>query len=204
MTPSLGDLQLEPKQMMARIDAFMARIIELADLVGLDVSHSQADHIALRINDNDLAKLAHQSWSEYGEVISTAQINGRPIVVIHFAQSIQSSCWEIECLELPFPAVGKVHPAQDWEHVEFVIRSKATTADDYLADLRERFPEFDEKWDRLAELGITTKLSSPKGEGERLANPTIAFKHQGICFKVHPHPLRAIVESEKQKEGDEC
>jgi predicted metalloenzyme YecM len=41
------------------------------------------------------------------------------------------------------------------------------------------------------------KLSSPKGEGERLANPTVAFKHDNICIKLHPHSLKNIVASEQ-------
>ncbi|GAL14478.1 protein yecM [Vibrio astriarenae] len=49
---------------------------------------------------------------------------------------------------------------------------------------------------QLDELDIKMKLSSPKGEGERLNNPTVAFKHQGVCIKLHPHTLKAIVASE--------
>jgi hypothetical protein len=44
---------------------------------------------------------------------------------------------------------------------------------------------------------IKVKQSSPKGDKERLANPTIAFKANGICVKVHPHDIQKIVESEQ-------
>ena len=144
-----------------------------------------------------LAKLAHQEWQKEGKVISNALINGRPIIVILFEQALNSHGWDIECLELPYPAPGKIYPEQNWEHVEFVVPSTAQTADDYLADLKKQFPDFAAQCERLSDLGIKTKLSSPKGEGERLNNPTVAFKWQGVCIKLHPHSLKNIVESEQ-------
>ncbi len=77
-----------------------------------------------------------------------------------------------------------------------MIPSHAQTADEYLADLKN-LPTVRVKFETLAEQGVKIKLSSPKGEGERLNNPTVAFKHQGICIKLHPHSLKKIVESEQ-------
>ncbi|MDN3613486.1 VOC family protein [Vibrio gallaecicus] len=195
---SLQQAALEPTQMIARLDDFMEQIEDLGNKLGLDLSFAQADHIALRINETELAKAAHQAWSKYGSTISEAMINGRPIVVLAFDKPLQSRGWKIECLELPYPAEGKVYPNQDWEHVEFVIPSHAQTADEYLADLKETYPMFALKMQTIAEEGVKIKLSSPKGEGERLNNPTVAFKYQGICIKVHPHSLKKIVESEQE------
>ncbi|NOH97872.1 VOC family protein [Vibrio sp. 99-70-13A1] len=195
---SLQQAALEPAQMFARLDDFMEQIEDLGNKLGLDLSFAQADHIALRINETELAKAAHQAWSEYGSTISEAMINGRPIIVLAFDKPLQSRGWKIECLELPYPAEGKVYPSQDWEHVEFVIPSHAQTADEYLADLKETYPMFALKMKTIAEEGVKIKLSSPKGEGERLNNPTVAFKYQGICIKLHPHSLKKIVESEQE------
>jgi predicted metalloenzyme YecM len=194
---TLTQAQLEPQQMMERLDDFMGKIEEFGNKLGLDLSFAQADHIAMRVNDTALAKAAHEAWANYGETISQAMINGRPIVVIAFDEPLKSRGWSIECLELPYPAEGKVYPSQDWEHVEFVIPSHAQTADEYLADLKDTYPQFAANFETLAEQGVKIKLSSPKGEGERLNNPTVAFKHQGICIKLHPHSLKKIVESEQ-------
>ena len=194
---TLTQAQLEPQQMIERLDDFMGKIEEFGSKLGLDLSFAQADHIALRINETSLAKAAHEAWSGYGEMISQAMINGRPIVVIAFDEPLKSRGWSIECLELPYPAEGKIYPSQDWEHVEFVIPSHAQTADEYLADLKDTYPQFAANFATLAEQGVKIKLSSPKGEGERLNNPTVAFKHQGICIKLHPHSLKKIVESEQ-------
>ncbi len=79
-----------------------------------------------------MAQVAHQAWLAYGEEISCAQINGRPIIVIRFNQPLQVSHWQIECLELPYPAQGKTYLEQSWEHVEFVIPSQALSAEAFV------------------------------------------------------------------------
>ncbi|MEH0688799.1 VOC family protein [Vibrio cholerae] len=196
MAQSLSDAALLPAQMKANLDNFMHKIRDLSELLHLDLSRYQADHIAMRINDNALAELAHQAWREEGKEISTARINGRPIVVLEFHQPLESLGWSIECLELPYPAPGKVYPEQTWEHVEFVVPSQAQDAEAYLEEIKHRFPLLKAHWEKLGEMGVKVKLSSPKGEGERLSNPTVAFKYQGVCIKLHPHSLKAIVASE--------
>lgn len=188
---------LQPQLMIENIAAFTQKLLLLADDIGIDVSTLQADHIALRINDETLAKTLHNEWLSYGNEISSALINGRPIIVIQFHQPLQTERWSIECLELPYPAKGKLYPAEGWEHIEFVIPSQQITAEGYLAELKQRYPQLDDAWEQLDRRGISYKLSSPKGEGERLANPTVAFKRDGVCIKLHPHSLKRVVESEQ-------
>lgn len=197
MLQSLMESGLHPVQMKDKLAEFMHKIQQLSELLHMDLSTHTLDHIALRINDLELAKAAHAAWLDEAEEISCAQINGRPIIVMAFHQPLVAEPWRIECLELPYPAPGKMYPQQSWEHVEFVIPSQAQTADDFLHELLQRFPAFAQQWPKLAELGVKTKLSSPKGEGERLNNPTVAFKWQGVCIKLHPHTLKTIVASER-------
>ncbi|HAS6143527.1 TPA: VOC family protein [Vibrio vulnificus] len=197
MSNLLAEKRLTTQQMLEDLPGFMQKIESLADLLQLDLSFAQADHIALRVNENQTAQLSQQMWSEQGKVISQANINGRPIIVIEFDVPLASRGWKIECLELPYPAEGKAYPQEGWEHVEFVVPSHAQTAEDYLADLKHTYPAFGAQFSKLEELGVKVKLSSPKGEGERLNNPTVAFKYQGICIKLHPHSLKRIVESEQ-------
>ncbi|SEF77922.1 VOC family protein [Vibrio hangzhouensis] len=197
MQQTLIEKGLVPSLMLNKIDDFLDNIQALCSKLSMDLSSYQADHIALRINDSEVAKAAHQAWLPYGQVISEAQINGRPIVVLAFNQPVKSHGWSIECLELPYPAIGKSHPVEDWEHVEFVVPSSATTAEAFLLHLVDIFPALAESLEQLDTLNISMKLSSPKGEGERLANPTVAFKHDNICIKLHPHSLKRIVASEQ-------
>lgn len=197
MSKELTNAGLMPVQMKSKLDNFMHKIQGLSELLHINLSQFQADHIALRINESELAKQAHYEWQKSAQVISQAEINGRPIIVLLFNQPLECMGWEIECLELPYPAPGKIYPQQSWEHVEFVVPSLAQTADEYLSDLKLQFPEMADNWHKLEQLGIKTKLSSPKGEGERLNNPTVAFKWNGVCIKLHPHSLKHIVESEQ-------
>ncbi|PJC85369.1 hypothetical protein CSW98_14330 [Vibrio sp. HA2012] len=197
MNEQLQDYGLTPEQMLSSLPVFGERVTDLLLQLGLDISECQADHIALRINSQALAELAHKAWKTKGNEISSTQINGRPIIIFKLTNSLSLAGWSVDCLELPYPAEGKIYPQQGWEHVEFVVSSKAGTADEYLAELKERFPELGKKWAFLSEMGIETKLSSPKGEGERLTNPTVAFKRDGMCVKLHLYSLEDIVHSEK-------
>jgi predicted metalloenzyme YecM len=195
----LQQQQLLPQQMMEQLPTFIRNIEVLASKLKLDLKGLQADHIAMRINDKDVAKQAHKLWLDKGRQISNARINGRPIIVIEFDQPLSTSYGSIECLELPYPAKGKLYPTQGWEHVEFVVPSEAQSAEEFFDELTHKSPDFAKQCDQLDALGISIKLSSPKGEGERLANPTVAFKHKGVCIKLHPHSLKSIVHSEQSE-----
>ncbi|UXI02828.1 VOC family protein [Photobacterium sp. TY1-4] len=193
MMQKLREAGLHPEQMLAQLPEFVARIEALAREMNLSLTAYQADHLALRVNDREMAEALHLAWLAYGEEWSCTQINGRPIIVIGFHQPLQVGCWQIEALELPYPG-EKQYPQQGWEHIEFVIPSEADTTDALKIALDETFPQL--PWDELAAKGIKVKASSPAGEHERLPNPTYAFKKGGVCIKLHPCSLKAVIESE--------
>jgi len=196
MNRCISECELTPEQMMRNLPDFLTKILALASDIGIDLASYQADHIALRINEQSLAQEAHQLWLQQGTCISNTTINGRPIIVIELDHQIVIQYWHIECIELPYPAINKHYSIQGWEHIEFVIPSQEETAEGYLADLKEKIPSLKGAWEEMAELGITTKLSAPKGNKERVVNPTVAFKRDGICIKLHPHSLKEVVTSE--------
>ena len=186
---------LLPEQMLASLPAFVAKIERLAEQLGLSLAGYQADHIALRVNDWETAEQLHQAWLAYGKEWSTNEINGRPIVVIGFDQPLNCGPWQIEALELPYPG-DKAYPQEGWEHIEFVIPSEAADTEALKVTLDQAFPQLAQQWGELAGKGIKVKASSPSGEKERLSNPTYAFKHDGVCIKLHPHSLKDVIESE--------
>jgi uncharacterized protein len=189
--------QLSPTVMRSQSLAFSAKINDLARLIGLDLRGYHLDHVAMRINDAELAVASHQAWMREGREISHAQINGRSIIVLELFDPILLGDWTTSLVELPYPAVDKCYPVQGWEHVEFVVESDCSNVDDYLNELFVLFPQLKSNWGLLAHKGIQTKLSSPQGDGERLANPTVAFKWQGVCIKLHPHALKDVIDSEQ-------
>ncbi|KJF88871.1 VOC family protein [Photobacterium phosphoreum] len=192
---NLKQLGLHPEQMLADLPIFMNRIICLADEIGISLSSYVADHIALRVNSQDIALELHQAWLAYGTEWSKAIINGRPIVVIGLDEPLQVGDWTIEALELPYPS-DKVYPQQGWEHVEFVIPGNAMSIEQLQQTINTAFPALD--WQQLATKGIKVKASSPAGEHERLPNPTYAFKKDNICIKLHSHSLAAVIASEQR------
>ncbi|AZG36663.1 MULTISPECIES: VOC family protein [Shewanella] len=177
---------------------FGQRITAFIDQLGLENLSLYCDHAALRVNDNHMAQLLADEFSQHGKIISNNIINGRPILIIKLTEPLVIGAMHIQCVELPFPS-DKAYPVEGWEHVELVFPSQAQTCDELVAELIEKVPQ-------LADIiasndsensDIKVKQSSPKGDKERLANPTIAFKANGICVKVHPHDIQKIVESEQ-------
>ncbi|WP_299495077.1 VOC family protein [uncultured Shewanella sp.] len=172
----------------ANIDAFMEEL-------GL-TSHSLiCDHVAIRVNQLSLANQLKTHVHEYGKIISENMINGRPILIIKLNQSLQLNHLIIDYLELPFPS-HKRYPIEGWEHIELVFPSHAKDCQTLSHELQQAIPT-------LApvianQTAIQVKMSSPKGEKERLANPTIAFKKNNVCIKIHPHHIHTIISSESE------
>lgn len=192
----LKQQQLEPQQLIHALPAFMDRVQSLLDVLGVDLTDYQADHIALRINDRSVAEAAHQAWLQQAEEWSNNEINGRPIIALGFNQPLEASGWSIDCLELPYPGEQR-YPQQGWEHVEWVIPCDVNSQEAFLEYVFKTFPMLEEKWDNLVSLGVKVKQSCPSGDAERIANYTVAFKYQGVCIKLHPHSLKAVIESEQ-------
>ncbi|MCE4933978.1 VOC family protein [Aliivibrio fischeri] len=192
----LKQQQLEPQQLINALPSFMEKIQALLDVLEIDLTQYQADHIALRINDRDVADAAHQAWLQQAEEWSNNEINGRPIIALGFNQALTINGWSIECLELPYPG-DKSYPQQGWEHVEWVIPCDVDSQEAFLEYVFKTFPSLKDKWDNLASMGVKVKQSCPSGDAERIANYTVAFKYQGVCIKLHPHSLKAVIESEQ-------
>lgn len=188
---------LSSEHLLHSLPIFMKKIDGLIHELGIELDDYQADHIAVRINDFNTAKESHQQWLSFAKEWSSAMINGRPIIVLGFDEPIKAGKWSVECLELPYPG-EKLYEQQGWEHIEWVIPSTAVTVETFLDDVLTVFPKLEEQWSELEKKGIKVKLSSPQGENERLSNPTIAFKKNGVCIKLHPHALKRVIESEQQ------
>jgi len=150
------------------------------------------DHVALRVNDIATAESLLAELKQRGKVISDSIINGRPIYIIVLDEPLTLGDWQIDCVELPFPA--KHYPQQGWEHIELVLPGNATN----MAELELALRLINSDIDALLanDSSIKIKRSAPQVEGETLANPTIAFKQGDICIKVHSEGIKAVVASE--------
>ncbi|MCB2381059.1 VOC family protein [Shewanella sp. SR1] len=195
--------------------AFEAQILALLETLGLADKALVCDHVALRVNSIASADALRDAFGCVGKIISDNIINGRTILIIELDTPLTLGQFSIACVELPYPS-DKVYPQEGWEHIELVIDSKATECDTLSQDLLALCPKLsallppeqaaepvlsrspDLSSQGLASLaGIKIKMSSPKGDKERLANPTIAFKRDDVCIKVHPHGIKAVIASEQ-------
>jgi len=178
--------------------AFSKAILAFSQRLGLlEQSNSKTevlwcDHVALRVNDIATAELLLAEFTQRGKVISDSVINGRPIYIIVLDEPLTLGNWQIDCVELPFPA--KHYPQQGWEHIELVLPGNATN----MAELEQALRLINPAIDTLLanDSSIKIKRSSPQAEGETLANPTIAFKQDDICIKIHSAGIKAVVASE--------
>ncbi|MCS6209096.1 VOC family protein [Shewanella baltica] len=212
-TPQSTSISYE--QLTQSWPAFEAQILALLETLGLADKALVCDHVALRVNSIASADALKDAFSRIGKIISDNIINGRTILIIELDTPLTLGQFSIACVELPYPS-DKVYPQEGWEHIELVIDSKAKDCDTLSQDLLALCPKLsallpseqaaepvlsrspDLSSQGLASLaGIKIKMSSPKGDKERLANPTIAFKRDGVCIKVHPHGIKAVIASEQ-------
>ncbi|CAM4220120.1 VOC family protein [Serratia silvae] len=179
----LNDLTLD-------LPRFELALEQFAQQLHLELAKFSADHISLRCHQNSTADRWRQGLLQCGTLLSETMINGRPICLFDLYEPLKVGPWQIDCLELPYPG-EKRYPHEGWEHVELVLSGAPATlyarALEHLADEALLLP------------GIKLKQSSPKGEGERLANPTLAITNGNVTIKFHPHHIRDIVASERAK-----
>lgn len=186
MTPlqaitELDDLALDLPRFERALSRFAAKL-------QLDLSLFGADHISVRCHQNATADRWRQGLMRCASLLSESVINGRPICLFDLHRPLNVGPWQIDCVELPYPG-EKRYPHEGWEHVELVLRGDPATlharALSHLAD------------DALLAPGIKLKQSSPRGEGERLPNPTLAITDGSVTIKFHPYSIREIVASER-------
>ncbi|CNH96674.1 VOC family protein [Yersinia vastinensis] len=182
---SLNDIA-ELQDLLTDLPRFEQKLAIFAAKLNLNLAQFNADHISLRCHQTETAQRWRNGLQQCGNLMSETQINGRPIILFDLAQSLAIGPWQIDCIELPYP--GKTYyPHEGWEHVELVLPGDPQTLyTRALALLPTTLPE-----------GIKTKFSSPQGEHERLANPTLAVSDGEITIKFHPYTLRQIVDSER-------
>ncbi len=164
-----------------------------AFITHLGLNKLACDHVALRVNSSVTADKLRHYFEQQGQLISNKMINGRPILIFELNSPLQLGELSIECVELPYPG-EKAYPVEGWEHIELVLPGNAQTSEQLQQQLLKLAPNLSSVL--AGQTDIKVKLSAPKGEGERLTNPTIAFKHKGICIKVHAHGIKAIIASE--------
>ncbi|EOS93190.1 VOC family protein [Erwinia tracheiphila] len=166
---------------------FLHAVFKLADLLGLQPGGLHADHIAVRCFQKETAERWKKGFLQHGVLLSEKMINGRPVALFEFDTPLPVGPWLIPVVELPWPG-EKRYRHEGWEHVEIVLRCPEEELISQALALC--------MGEGLGRPGISVRHSSPEGEGERLANPTLAISDGRVTIKFHPWSLKEIVQSE--------
>lgn len=178
----------ELQDIVADLPRFRDDLQALTARLGLAIAPLHADHISLRCHQNATADRWRRGFEQCAELLSENIINGRPICLFKLHQPLHVEHWAFTVIELPWPG-EKRYPHEGWEHIEIVLPGAPETLNAralaLLADEGLRQP------------GIVVKTSSPKGERERLPNPTLAVTDGKVTVKFHPWTIEEIVASEQ-------
>lgn len=172
----------------ADLPRFTKALTELATRLGLEIAPLEADHISLRCHQNATAERWRSGLEKSGTLLSENIINGRPICLFKLDQPVCVEHWRFTVVELPWPG-EKRYPHEGWEHIEIVLPGGPEKLNARALDLLSDAG--------LRETGISVKTSSPKGERERLPNPTFAVTDGKVTIKFHPWSIEQIVASEQ-------
>lgn len=178
----------ELQDLVADLPRFTQALATLAGRVGLDIAPLDADHISLRCHQNATAERWQRGFERCGELFSENIINGRPIRLFRLHEPVCVAHWRFTLIELPWPG-EKRYPHEGWEHIEIVLPGAPETLNARALALLSD--------DGLSQPGLYVKTSSPKGENERLPNPTLALTDGKVTIKFHPLSLEEVVASER-------
>ncbi|MEQ4922065.1 VOC family protein [Proteus hauseri] len=176
--PQLKDLANE-------LPLFEEKMTQLAGELNINLNDYPTDHISLRCHELKLAEQWRAGLNQCGSCISDNIINGRPIYLFKLNTPLMVLNHTVFIVELPFPT-HKTYLYQGWEHIEQVVSVKPDLlVDSVLSFLPHPLPK-----------SFSIKISEPKGDKERLPNPTVAVSNGAVTLKYHPYSLQRIVESE--------
>lgn len=189
------NVQQSPKvtweTLQAQVEVFSQQLdTALAELgISEKAKTLEIDHICVRLkNNSDVADLKEQ-LTRMGQIISSANVNGREISIIQLDKAIQLGSWRVYGVELPYPKPN--HDYSDgWEHVEFVLPGAENTIDGVRHAFMDTFAELD-----LDHLQNTYAYSEddPQADDKQLPNPTVGLKVNGIGLKFHANPIQVVV-----------
>lgn len=168
------------------LPTFTAKLQQMAQELDVSLSTYLIDHISVRCHHLTTAERWHQGLVQCAHLLSDNLINGRPIRLYELREPLNIAGQQVFIIELPFPK-DKTYPKESWEHIEMVIDVEPSQLETVAFQLLPNpLPQ-----------GYRIKTSQPKGQQERLPNPTLAVSNGEITIKYHPFSLKKIIESEK-------
>lgn len=153
---------------------FLELIFEGLNKLDIDVSDRYLDHICYRVSNLKEYNDKKSQLLEIGELLTEADVNGRPIATFKLNEPVEYNSRKIELLELPAPKINTDYKS-GLEHVEFVIEEGL----DY--------------W-----INKYSEINFEKSGMNKELNPEIKISlSQDLSVKFHPLSLDKVIEIEK-------
>lgn len=177
--------------------SFEQKISELAQIMQVDISKFEIDHLAVRVNNYKDAEIWLTALTQYGRIFSDNIVNGRVIYLIELNEPLDFLGQSVSIVELPFPK-AKIYLREGWEHIEFVV---PFLPNEQTVDWVERI-KLQFNLNQLPHLKL--KVSEPKADGEQLPNPSLAVSfvdksQNDVVIKIHLYSIRTVVLMEQIK-----
>lgn len=184
LTACFGDLSL-----------FSQKIQQIAQIAGIELSHYEIDHIAVRMNQTETAHQWKALLLSEATLLKESLVNGRPIALFNLHQPISVCGQNVKIVELPFPK-DKTYPEEGWEHIEIVFPMlENESVEQWVTRSLQHFKLEENE-------ALKLKISQPKVDGESLPNPSIAISVKPAtycnyyCLKLHPYGINEVIRSE--------
>lgn len=108
------------KNILESVPAFIVAVHDETREAGLDLSNFEIDHFCFRVESLSQYDHYKKEMKVFGNLLSEAKINGRPIATFKLNQPIKFLDKEVSCLEIPSPKEGAPYPL-GLEHLECVV-----------------------------------------------------------------------------------
>ena len=103
------------------VDQFIDKILKRLEVLGIDVSHLEMDHIGYQASSNEDYDRLKPEFEQLGTQISEEVVGGRRVGIYKLNTPIQFQHYIISAIELVAPKEGQICISA-LEHVEFVIK----------------------------------------------------------------------------------
>ncbi|WP_324683860.1 VOC family protein [Bibersteinia trehalosi] len=169
---------------------FEQKIQQIAEICGIDLSQFEIDHLAVRMNQLETAKIWREMLLTDATILKESEVNGRLIGLFILNQPPMFCEQSVSIIELPFPK-GKNYPQEGWEHIEIVVPMQENESVELWIE------RCCKRWNLQENLQIHLKISQPQVAGELLPNPSIAIslnkEFYNFCvLKLHPYSIQEI------------
>lgn len=165
----------EIASILKEVPAFVESILSEAAALGLDLKKFQIDHFCFRVETSEQYSFYKEKFSKEAELLSEAEIAGRPIATYKLKTPVSVVGQQISCIEIPSPKEGAFYPL-GLEHIECVVPEPLTV-------FIQRYPTL--KFDQRA-------IKKPLNAEIALRLPS------GKSVKFHNQSLETVIEIEKK------